>query len=75
MARSDNNLSDSKDVEGSDENGCTRCGTELTYLGLRAFYESKGFAVNTYFGDFFAKKQLRVFYCSACGHVDLFLKF
>ena len=67
-------VEDCPNLKSAEANKCMRCDTELTYLGPRAFHESMGLMVNTHIGDFFADNQLRVFYCPACGHVDLFMQ-
>lgn len=56
------------------ESECSRCKSELRYLGKRAFHQSSGLGANSYVGDYFAKKQLHVFYCTKCGHIDLFFE-
>lgn len=62
------------DGERTEEKGCTRCGGRLCFLGTKTFNEPKSFTVSNYFGDFLTKRPLSVFFCTSCGHLDLFVE-
>lgn len=71
---SDENVAVEFDGKADGEKSCTRCGGELNFLGAKTFYDAKQFTVTNYFKDNSANRPFRVFYCTTCGHMDLFVE-
>jgi DNA-directed RNA polymerase subunit RPC12/RpoP len=53
---------------------CSRCKTDLSYVGTKSFHEGTRWGVLGELGELFVNKQhFDVYVCNRCGKVELFI--